>query len=135
MLREATPGSVIVLHACGHNPTGCDPSEEEWREIGQIMKARKLFPLFDAAYLGFNSGSFDKDASSIRYFINELNMEAAICVSFAKNMGLYGMIRHHSLYMLYSNMYRRTSRLPFSSYIDFRCGNQLYFRAGAIATL
>lgn len=92
-LRAAEPGSVIVLHACAHNPTGCDPTEQQWRQIGQIIKDRDLFPVFDAAYLGFNSGSFDDDAFAIRHFINDLDMEAAVCVSFAKNMGLYGTSR------------------------------------------
>ncbi|CAG9955704.1 unnamed protein product [Clonostachys rosea f. rosea IK726] len=90
MLQTVPPGSVILLHACAHNPTGCDPNKDEWREIGQIMKSRNLFPIFDAAYLGFNSGSVDEDAFSIRHFIGELNLEAAICVSYAKSMGLYG---------------------------------------------
>jgi aspartate aminotransferase len=91
-LRSVEPKSIILLHACAHNPTGCDPSEQEWRQIGQIMKERDLFPIFDAAYLGFNSGSFHKDAFAIRHFVNDLNLEAVICVSFAKNMGLYGTV-------------------------------------------
>ncbi|QMW28328.1 hypothetical protein AFCA_003881 [Aspergillus flavus] len=89
-LRAAEPNSVVIIHACAHNPTGCDPSKEQWKQIGLIMKERKLFPLFDAAYLGFNSGNVDDDAFAMRYFINELQMEAGGCLSFAKNMGLYG---------------------------------------------
>ncbi|KAJ5125132.1 hypothetical protein N7448_004459 [Penicillium atrosanguineum] len=89
-LERAEPNSVVILHACAHNPTGLDPSEEHWRQIAHLMKARNLFPLFDAAYLGFNSGNLDEDAFAIRLFIGEMNMEAGICVSFAKNMGLYG---------------------------------------------
>ncbi|KAF4336075.1 aspartate other aminotransferase [Fusarium beomiforme] len=89
-LNEAEPGTVVILHACAHNPTGCDPSQDQWKQIGQVVKERKLFPAFDAAYLGFNSGSFDLDVFPIRHFVNELELEAAICVSFAKNMGLYG---------------------------------------------
>lgn len=85
------PGSIVVLHACAHNPTGCDPSIEQWRIIGNIIKDRMLFPLFDAAYLGFNSGSVDDDAWAIRHFVNDLGLECAVCVSFAKSMGLYGM--------------------------------------------
>jgi aspartate aminotransferase len=54
------------------------------------MKDRNLFPLFDAAYLGFNSGNIDDDAFAIRYFVDVLEMEVAVCISFAKNMGLYG---------------------------------------------
>ncbi|GAB1192120.1 hypothetical protein APSETT444_001304 [Aspergillus pseudonomiae] len=89
-LRAAEPNSVVIIHACAHNPTGCDPSKEQWKQIGSIMKERKLFPLFDAAYLGFNSGNVDDDAFAMRYFIDELEMEAGGCLSFAKNMGLYG---------------------------------------------
>lgn len=91
-LKAAEPNSVVILHACAHNPTGCDPSKEQWQEIGRIIKAKQLFPLFDAAYLGFNSGNVDDDAYAIRYFIQELQMEAGVCMSFAKNMGLYGTI-------------------------------------------
>ncbi|KAJ5156885.1 aminotransferase [Penicillium capsulatum] len=90
MLQSAEPNSVVILHACAHNPTGCDPSKEQWREIARRMKERRLFPLFDAAYLGFNSGSLDEDAFAIRLFTGEMDMEVAVCVSFAKNMGLYG---------------------------------------------
>jgi len=90
MLEKAEPHSIVILHACAHNPTGCDPTKEQWAEIGRIMKERQLFPLFDAAYLGFNSGSVDEDAYAIRLFVKELGMEAAVAVSFAKNMGLYG---------------------------------------------
>ncbi|KAL4927661.1 pyridoxal phosphate-dependent transferase [Aspergillus undulatus] len=89
-LRSAPQGSIIILHACAHNPTGLDPSIEQWKEIGAIIKERGLFALFDAAYLGFNSGDYNKDAWAIRYFVNELNLEVAVCLSFAKNMGLYG---------------------------------------------
>jgi aspartate aminotransferase len=89
-LRSAEPGSVIILHACAHNPTGLDPSIEQWKEIGSIVKERKLLPLFDAAYLGFNSGDYDKDAWAVWYFVLELGLDVAVCLSFAKNMGLYG---------------------------------------------
>jgi aspartate aminotransferase len=92
-LRNAEPKSIVILHACAHNPTGCDPTKEQWREIAQLMKARQLFPLFDAAYLGFNSGNYDEDAFAIRLFVGEMKMEAGICISFAKNMGLYGELR------------------------------------------
>ncbi|RAL03293.1 aromatic-amino-acid aminotransferase [Aspergillus ibericus CBS 121593] len=89
-LKTATPGSVVILHACAHNPTGCDPTKQQWIQLGQIIKERGLFPLFDAAYLGFNSGNVDDDAFAIRYFVGELGLEVAVCLSFAKNMGLYG---------------------------------------------
>lgn len=89
-LQSAQPGSIVILHACAHNPTGCDLSQQQWREIGSLVKEKQLFPLFDAAYLGFNSGSVDDDAFAIRHFAEELRLETAVSVSFAKSMGLYG---------------------------------------------
>lgn len=80
----------MIIHACAQNPTGIDPSKEQWREIGQTLKSRGIFPIVDAAYLGFNSGNVDEDAFAIRHLVNDLEMDAAVCVSFAKNMGLYG---------------------------------------------
>lgn len=103
MLKQAEPNSVVILHACAHNPTGFDPSKEQWREIAHLMKARNLFPLFDAAYLGFNSGSLDEDAFAIRLFIGEMEMEAGVCVSFAKNMGLYGELEKRCGTWLFDN--------------------------------
>ncbi|KAJ4354703.1 uncharacterized protein N0V89_006440 [Didymosphaeria variabile] len=88
--EAAAPGSIFVMHACAHNPSGCDPTQEQWRRLATIAKSRKLFPLFDAAYLGITSGDYDADAFAIRHFVNEAGLEAAICTSFAKNMGLYG---------------------------------------------
>lgn len=93
-LEKAPAGSIFVFHACAHNPSGCDPSKDQWRQIADIMQRRKLFPLFDAAYLGLTTGDFDEDAFPIRHFIHERKMEAAICLSFAKNMGLYGKLHH-----------------------------------------
>lgn len=89
-LRAAPRASVVLLHTCAHNPTGCDPSREQWRDIGAVVKERGLFPVFDSAYLGFNSGDVDTDAWAIRYFVEDLGLEAVVCLSFAKNMGLYG---------------------------------------------
>ena len=67
-LRKAQPGSIIVLHACAHNPTGVDPTQEQWHRIADVMMENNLFPFFDCAYLGFASGSMEKDGYSIRYF-------------------------------------------------------------------
>ena len=91
-LQAAEPGSAVILHACAHNPTGVDPLKEQWREIGLLFKEKGLLPIFDAAYLGFNSGSVSEDAFAIRHFVGELGLEAVVCMSFAKSMGLYGKI-------------------------------------------
>ncbi|KAJ4220564.1 Aspartate aminotransferase, cytoplasmic [Fusarium solani] len=88
-LQSAAEGSVFVLHACAHNPTGVDPTQEQWTEIAAIMKEKKHFPFFDTAYQGFASGDLARDAWSIRYF-TEQGFELVVAQSFAKNFGLYG---------------------------------------------
>lgn len=45
--------SVVLLHACAHNPTGVDPTREQWTQVAQIFKERNLFAFFDCAYQGF----------------------------------------------------------------------------------
>ncbi|QQK46320.1 Aminotransferase, class I/classII [Penicillium digitatum] len=89
-LKLAEPQSVFIIHACAHNPTGGDPSKEQWQELARLFKARQLFPLFDAAFLGFNSGNVDSDAFAVRLLIEKMRLEAGVCLSFAKNMGLCG---------------------------------------------
>ncbi|KPM10192.1 aspartate aminotransferase, mitochondrial-like protein [Sarcoptes scabiei] len=81
--------SVILLHACAHNPTGVDPKLEQWKEISKLIKQRKLFPFFDMAYQGFATGDIDRDASALRFFIED-GHQVCLSQSFAKNMGLYG---------------------------------------------
>ncbi|GAM22566.1 hypothetical protein SAMD00019534_057410 [Acytostelium subglobosum LB1] len=88
-IQSAPNGSVILLHACAHNPTGVDPSMEQWKKISQLCKEKNHFVLFDFAYQGFASGSPEQDAEPVRYFVNE-GHEIALCQSFAKNFGLYG---------------------------------------------
>ncbi|KAI1102514.1 aminotransferase class I and II [Jackrogersella minutella] len=89
-LKKADLTSAVVLHACAHNPTGCDPSRDQWKDIAKLVQEKEIFPIFDSAYLGFNSGSVDEDAWAIRYFVDVLKLEASVCLSFAKSMGLYG---------------------------------------------
>jgi len=87
-LRNAPEGAIIILHACAHNPTGVDPSEEDWKQIADVIQEKKLFPLFDSAYQGFASGCLDRDAWTVRYFL-ERGFELFCSQSFSKNFGLY----------------------------------------------
>jgi len=87
-LESAPENAVIVLHACAHNPTGCDPTHEQWTTIAEICKARKLFIFFDIAYQGFASGDPNTDAWAVRHFVS-LGCEMFVAQSFAKNFGLY----------------------------------------------
>ncbi|KAL7417543.1 pyridoxal phosphate-dependent transferase [Mrakia frigida] len=87
-IRAAPDGSVILLHACAHNPTGVDPTHNQWKELSEIMLEKKHFPFFDMAYQGFASGDTDYDAFAVRHFV-EKGHQVVLCQSFAKNMGLY----------------------------------------------
>lgn len=88
-IKNAPDGSFFLLHACAHNPTGVDPSEEQWREISSQMKAKGHFPFFDMAYQGFASGNPERDAKAIRIFLDDGHL-LGLAQSYAKNMGLYG---------------------------------------------
>ncbi|KAH8920903.1 hypothetical protein BT69DRAFT_1308919 [Atractiella rhizophila] len=88
-LKAAPSNSIVLLHACAHNPTGVDPTKEQWKEIADLVKEKGHFPFFDMAYQGFASGSVDADAFAPRYFV-EQNIPIVLSQSFAKNMGLYG---------------------------------------------
>ncbi|KFB38760.1 AGAP004142-PA-like protein [Anopheles sinensis] len=87
-LGQAPEGAVIILHACAHNPTGIDPTQDQWKQIADLCEKRKLFPFFDSAYQGFASGDPNKDAFAVRYFV-ERGFELFCSQSFAKNFGLY----------------------------------------------
>jgi len=88
-LNSIPEGSIILLHACAHNPTGVDPTQEQWKAIAEVMRAKHHFPFFDTAYQGFASGSLERDAWAINYFV-EQGFELLIAQSYAKNFGLYG---------------------------------------------
>lgn len=81
--------SIILLHACAHNPTGVDPKIQQWAELSNLIKKKNIFPFFDMAYQGFASGDVSKDAAAVRMFVKD-GHEIALAQSYAKNMGLYG---------------------------------------------
>lgn len=86
---------VIVLHACCHNPTGADPSREQWRQILDTVHELGMIPVIDMAYQGLESGNPPQDAYVLRMCLDESRYACwpnglFVCQSFAKNMGLYG---------------------------------------------
>lgn len=88
-LSNAQNGSIILLHTCAHNPTGVDPTLDQWKKIAEVMKAKGHYCFFDTAYQGFVSGDLEKDGIGLRYFVNQ-GFDMVIAQSFAKVMGLYG---------------------------------------------
>ena len=64
-LVSAPEKSIILLHACAHNPTGVDPTAEQWSQIADVMLQKAHYAFFDCAYQGFASGDLDRDASAV----------------------------------------------------------------------
>lgn len=88
---ESRPGDVVLLHACAHNPTGSDPSKEQWMLLAKLCQRRGLVPFFDLAYQGFASGNVSEDAWAIKHFFSiQPSLEFCVAQSFSKNFGLYG---------------------------------------------
>ncbi|KAI1704385.1 aminotransferase class I and II domain-containing protein [Ditylenchus destructor] len=87
-LEQAPERSVVILHGCAHNPTGMDPTQDQWKQVCEVVKRKNIFTFFDIAYQGFASGDPDADAWAIRYFV-EQGLEMVVAQSFAKNFGLY----------------------------------------------
>ncbi|KAK4498344.1 hypothetical protein PRZ48_011002 [Zasmidium cellare] len=89
-LETIPRNSIVLLHACAHNPTGVDPTQSQWRQIASVMRERHHLPFFDSAYQGFASGDLDADAWAIRHFASLDFPALLVAQSYAKNFGLYG---------------------------------------------
>lgn len=86
-IKSMPPSSVILFHACCHNPTGIDPTRDQWKVLSQLIKAQKVIPCFDLAYQGFGEG-VEEDVYAIRLFA-EQGHEMFVTNSYSKNFGLY----------------------------------------------
>lgn len=86
-LAQAQAGDVVIFHGCCHNPTGIDPTLEQWQHLAQLAKDKGWLPLFDFAYQGFARG-LEEDAEGLRTFA-ALHAELIVCSSYSKNFGLY----------------------------------------------
>eukprot|EP01089_Gocevia_fonbrunei_P020562 TRINITY_DN7699_c0_g1_i2.p1 TRINITY_DN7699_c0_g1~~TRINITY_DN7699_c0_g1_i2.p1 ORF type:complete len:352 (-),score=48.11 TRINITY_DN7699_c0_g1_i2:15-1070(-) len=88
-VKSAPDRSVFLFHACAHNPTGVDPTQEQWKILSDTIKPKKHVIFFDSAYQGFASGDPHNDAFSFRLFAAE-GHDILVAQSYAKNFGLYG---------------------------------------------
>lgn len=86
-LSQAEEGDVVLLHGCCHNPTGIDPTPEQWEQLAKLSAEKKWLPLFDFAYQGFANG-LEEDAYGLRAFAKE-NKELLVASSYSKNFGMY----------------------------------------------
>jgi len=87
-LEKIPAGDVVLLHACCHNPTGLDLSQDQWRQIAKVVRARGLTPFLDTAYMGFAEG-LETDAFSVRLFASD-GGPLFVSFSFSKSLSLYG---------------------------------------------
>ena len=87
-LQAARAGTVVVLHACCHNPTGCDLTSAQWEQIATVCKQRDLIPFLDMAYQGFGQG-IAEDGAAVRLFLAKA-ISFFVSTSFSKSFSLYG---------------------------------------------
>jgi aspartate/tyrosine/aromatic aminotransferase len=86
-IQKMPSGDVIMLHGCCHNPTGIDPTPEQWERLANAIYDRGLLPFLDFAYQGFADG-INEDAVGLRA-LSRPGTELIVCSSFSKNFGLY----------------------------------------------
>ena len=86
-LQSVEAGDMVLFHGCCHNPTGIDPTAEQWEILAKLIAESGAIPFFDFAYQGFGHG-VEEDAQGLRVFA-EYNKELLIANSFSKNFGLY----------------------------------------------
>ncbi len=87
-LQAAPRGSIVVLHACCHNPTGCDLTAEQWQQVATVCKQQGLVPFLDMAYQGFGVG-IQADGAAVQIFV-EHGLAVLVATSFSKSFSLYG---------------------------------------------
>jgi aspartate/tyrosine/aromatic aminotransferase len=83
-LAALPEGCAVLLHACAHNPTGVDPSIEQWGRLAQLFVRRRILVLFDSAYQGYASGDLDADGAAVRLF-EAAGVLPVVCQSYAKS--------------------------------------------------
>ncbi len=87
-LRAAAPGTIVVLHACCHNPTGYDLTPDQWEQVIEVVNAQGLTAFLDMAYQGFSQG-IEEDGAVVRRFA-ETVASFLVSTSFSKSFSLYG---------------------------------------------
>ncbi len=106
-LNKINNKSVILFHACAHNPTGTDPTLDQWKVLSKLCLDKEHIVWFDSAYQGFASGDPEADAQSYNVFLKD-GHNIMLSQSYAKNMGLYGM-RVGALSLVTNNQEEKTN--------------------------
>ena len=125
-LSSLKKGDLLLIQTCGHNPTGFDPSSENWHELVKLIKEKEAIVFFDFAYMGFATGDIEKDSYGIKLFLKE-NIEFYLTFSCAKNFGLYSLRvgffmtvhQHHEDTKATNDFIQKTSRQLFDRPTSF----------------
>jgi aspartate aminotransferase len=135
-IKNAPRGSIFLLHACAHNPTGLDPTEGQWKTLIDTINEHKHVALFDSAYQGFASGDLRKDSFSIRYAVSvQKDVPIIICQSFAKNVGMYGE-RVGVIHVLHNNaVVNKAIKSQLNKIIRSEISNPPAYGAKIVATI
>jgi aromatic-amino-acid transaminase len=88
-LARLEPGTVVLLHACCHNPTGVDLDSAQWQQVIALLQERRLLPFIDIAYQGFDQGT-EADATAIRLLAASGIEAFVVANSYSKSFSLYG---------------------------------------------
>jgi aspartate/tyrosine/aromatic aminotransferase len=115
--QDGRAGDVVCLHACCHNPTGIDPTLQQWKEISALLAKKRMLPFVDFAYQGFGDG-LSEDAKPIEILMED-HPELVICASFSKNFGLYS--ERVGALMMISESERSTEAVLSQMRIAIRC--------------
>lgn len=131
---EAIPsGDAVLLHGCCHNPTGVDPTIEQWQAIIDLLKSRGLLPILDCAYQGFGAG-LEADAAACRMVSAQLN-EGIIVQSFSKNFSLYNQRVGAAIFLTRDADQAKTLRSQVKAAIRCNYSNPPQFGAALVRTV
>ncbi|XP_064545380.1 aspartate aminotransferase, cytoplasmic-like [Drosophila montana] len=113
-LMTAPEGAVVLLDACAQNPTGLDPSIDEWKLIAHIIKCKKLLPLFHLESHGLASGDTAQDSWAVRYFVDS-GFDLLCAQSFVKSFGLHNETVGQLMVVLKNSIQLETVREQFEA--------------------
>lgn len=130
-IRQIPSGSALLLHACCHNPTGVDPSPQQWSEIVAAIRQQRLLPIVDCAYQGFGDG-IEQDALACRLISQQID-EAIFIQSFSKNFSLYNQRVGAVLLLTSSADAAGRARSQLKSCIRVNYSNPPQFGAGLVS--
>ncbi len=132
-LQSIPAGDVVCLHGCCHNPTGVDPSLDDWKRVIEIAQKRRWLPLIDLAYQGFGDG-LESDAQVVRRFV-ESGLELIVVHSYSKNFGLYAERTGAVTLVAESNTAATTAESQLKSAVRANYSNPPKHGAAIVATI